>query len=312
MNQNLRTTDSVTFANITGPLTGTATNANHLNTTRDTPSNSLQYWQASGLGITEAPTGDWHNTIRMGHGSPLTYYSNTLAVRMTGTGPGDIYTQTIANGVRQGWKKHWNDGNDGAGSGLDADLWDGYQFSDYLNQAVRTTDIVRFSQIGLGGVTPDTRLSANGDIHVSGYIYQGGTAGSVGSWGSRTIVSSGDYFVDARSFRFDNDGYGSTWSFLINSSGNVIASVDMRAPIFYDQDNTAYYGNFNGISSMYGLAIRGDNSSTDSGNQIFFWGSGDTTTSAIGFKANGGEFPNPTGFGDGYNTYLTMDSDGRG
>ena len=37
-----------------------------------------------------------------------------------------------------------------------------------------------------------------------------------------------------------------------------------------------------------------------------------TTTSAIGFKANGGSFPNPTGAGDGYNTYLTMDTPGRG
>jgi hypothetical protein len=30
---------------------------------------------------------------------------------MTGTGVGDIYTQTIMNGTRQGWKKHWNDSN---------------------------------------------------------------------------------------------------------------------------------------------------------------------------------------------------------
>jgi hypothetical protein len=92
-------------------LADTATNSNHVNSTRDTPSNALQYWQAPGLGLDEAPSGDWHNTIRMGHGSPLSYYSNTLAVRMTGTGVGDIYTQTIMNGTRQGWKKHWNDSN---------------------------------------------------------------------------------------------------------------------------------------------------------------------------------------------------------
>ena len=92
-------------------LADTATNSNYINSTRDTPGNALQYWQAPGLGLDEAPSGDWHNTIRMGHGSPLSYYSNTLAVRMTGTGVGDIYTQTIMNGVRQGWKKHWNDSN---------------------------------------------------------------------------------------------------------------------------------------------------------------------------------------------------------
>jgi len=61
-----------------------------------------------------------------------------------------------------------------------------------------------------------------------------------------------------------------------------------------------------------GVAIRGDLSSTATDNQIFFWGTGNTTTSAIGFKANGGNFANPTGTGDGYNTYLTMDTSGRG
>jgi hypothetical protein len=94
---------------ITGSVSGNAGgSSNRLASTRDTPSDSLQYWQASGLGTTEAPSGDWHNTIRMGHGSPLSYYSNTLAIRMTGTGVGDIYTQTIMGGAAQGWKKHWN------------------------------------------------------------------------------------------------------------------------------------------------------------------------------------------------------------
>ena len=32
----------------------------------------------------------------------------------------------------------WHQGNDGSGSGLDADLWDGNQFADYLNQSVLT------------------------------------------------------------------------------------------------------------------------------------------------------------------------------
>ena len=95
-------------------------------------------------------------------------------------------------------------------------------------------------------------------------------------------------------------------------NNNLFANVSMRAPIFYDSANTAYYGDFAGISSMYGVAIRGDLSSTDTSNQIFFWGAGNSTTSAIGFKANGGNFTNPTGAGDGYNTYFTMDSPGRG
>ena len=94
--------------------------------------------------------------------------------------------------------------------------------------------------------------------------------------------------------------------------GAAILSVtqDVRAPIYYDT-NTAYYGDFASYSSMWGVAIRGDYSASNIGNQLFLYGSGGTTTSAIGFK-NGGQFANPTGQGDGWNTYFTMDTANRG
>ena len=41
----------------------------------------------------------------------------------------------------------WHANNDGSGSGLDADLWDGQQFNAYLNQAVLTTSNPTFNQI---------------------------------------------------------------------------------------------------------------------------------------------------------------------
>jgi hypothetical protein len=115
----------------------------------------------------------------------------------------------------------------------------------------------RFVNLGLGGITPDVRLSVSGDIHVSNYIYQGGTAGSAGSWGSRTLVSSGNYVSNARSFRFDNVGYGSTWALDINSSGNVITNVDFRAPIFYDSADTGYRFNGDGTSVLNELTTFG-------------------------------------------------------
>jgi hypothetical protein len=121
-----------------------------------------------------------------------------------------------------------------------------------------------------------------------------------------TPVSAGNSW-----FSFGFAGY-TEQGLQVFSDGRVIATSNMRAPIFYDSDNTTYYVDPNGTSSMFGVAIRGDQNSTDTSNQIFFWGAGTTTTSAIGFKSNGGYFPNPTGNGDGYNTYLTMDSDGRG
>lgn len=41
----------------------------------------------------------------------------------------------------------WHAANDGTGSGLDADLWDGNNFSDYLNQPVKTNSDVSFNSI---------------------------------------------------------------------------------------------------------------------------------------------------------------------
>jgi len=50
----------------------------------------------------------------------------------------------------------------------------------------------------------------------------------------------------------------------INSSGNVTANVDMRAPIFYDSDNTGYYGNFADRSIINSLQL--GNASSDTTN----------------------------------------------
>lgn len=41
----------------------------------------------------------------------------------------------------------WTSGNDGSGSGLDADLWDGNQFASYLDQAVLTTSSPTFADV---------------------------------------------------------------------------------------------------------------------------------------------------------------------
>jgi hypothetical protein len=133
--------------------------------------------------------------------------------------------------------------------------------------------------------------------------------GSGSSWyvGKRT---SGQ-LIGTESFHFYSEAAGATVG-GINPSGDMIVTGSMRAPIFYDSNDTGYYGDFAGTSSLWGLAIRGDNGASSTANQIFLWGTGNTTTSAIGFKSNAGSFGNPTGSGDGYNTYFTMDTPGRG
>ena len=45
----------------------------------------------------------------------------------------------------------WHSGNDGTGSGLDSDLWDGNQFASYLDQAVLTSSTVNFARVNVTG-----------------------------------------------------------------------------------------------------------------------------------------------------------------
>ena len=137
--------------------------------------------------------------------------------------------------------------------------------------------------LGLGNVTPDVRLSVNGDSHISGILYMGGTAGSYNSWGSRTYTSSGLWYNNSNGVEFNNYGYGSTWSFTING-GNAISSGSMRAPIFYDSNDTTYYLDPNAGTS---LNIAGKITTAVSNGTIISHGS---MTDAIGYNNSYGTY----------------------
>jgi len=69
----------------------------------------------------------------------------------------------------------------------------------------------------------------------------------------------------------------------INDSGNVIAYVDMRAPIFYDSNNTAYYADMAGTSEFNTIQTRGGSGfrsfatpSASINSQLYFADAGNT------------------------------------
>lgn len=144
------------------------------------PDSVLEYAQWSSQTDTKfAPSTDWYNSIRMGHGDPYSYYSNTMAMKMTGTGSGTLYTQVISNNSAGGWNKYWHTNNDGSGSGLDADLLDG-QHGSYYAPASHV-----HSYLPLAGGTITGNLNVNGtttlgngnadQTHINDTLYLGAT-----------------------------------------------------------------------------------------------------------------------------------------
>ena len=131
---NNQLTNGSAYLTASGSITESHRVSGNAFATTGSPGSALEYQQAASITDTKlAPSGDWHNTIRMGHGNPYSYYSNTLAMQMTGTGTGRIRTQTISNNNALGWREVWDSGNDGSGSGLDADLLDGMDSNRFIS-----------------------------------------------------------------------------------------------------------------------------------------------------------------------------------
>jgi hypothetical protein len=164
----------------------------------------------------------WHTGIRMGaqpgYGGIRFYDTEDLGTQIFAIGKDGSYAQ--------------------ANQSMRAPIF--YDLDD-TNYYVDANSNSRLVNLGLGGVTPDVRLSVSGDGHFSNIVYLGGTAGVANSWGSRDYTTSGLRYFNARNYQFNNFGYGSTYTIDIDTSGNLIASASVRAPIFYDSNNTAFY-----------------------------------------------------------------------
>ena len=230
---------TVTATTFSGTLSGTADKSNMVTgsafATTGSPGSVLEYQQASGQTDTKlAPTTDWYNTIRMGHGNPYSYYSNTIAVQMTGTGAGQIRTQLISNNNAQGWRTVWDNVNDGSGSGLDADLLDGLDYTSFAYRASGGTGYyIASSWLQFSGTYG---LYWNTGVGAGWHIYPASTDSM--RWRAAGAGVRSNLRLDVGASNYGNlcasttMGYGlrragvtlstdSDWDLLINTDGNV-------------------------------------------------------------------------------------------
>lgn len=92
----------------------------------DTPLGSGFY---DGNTATGSPTGEWYALLNVRHNNP----GNNHGFQITGNfyDSGKLYYRPLGGSdpTTSSWVKIWNESNDGSGSGLDADLLDGYHVS---------------------------------------------------------------------------------------------------------------------------------------------------------------------------------------
>jgi hypothetical protein len=248
--------------------------------------------------------------IMLAAGTTSTSSFNTTNERWLLNNGTNLYASTSSTSYNN---KIWTDGNDGAGSGLDADLWDGNQFASYLDQAVLTTSSPTFGGMTLNGTLT---LGANvindvEDIYLRDRIYHVGdtdtwfqfhaanqarivcAGGEVMEWGSGyALMGDGDdlYLGSGFDFRIFHDG---TNNYLRNQNhaagdiyiqGEDTSGVNHNIAAFYSSNAAPYAGLyydgtevFNTVSG--GVNVNGDINAVDNiylGQNLYH--EGDTNT----------------------------------
>ena len=104
-------------------------------------------------------TNTWYHLLSSTHSNTSNYYSMQFAGSFYNST--DIYYRSTNNSGTTAWNKLWHAGNDGSGTGLDADLLDGqhgsyYQNAGNLNAGLIPSDRVAHNTWDIGDTTPET------------------------------------------------------------------------------------------------------------------------------------------------------------
>lgn len=124
---------------------GTALDSRYVNVSGDTMTSTLAIDLGAG-GRLRFTASSGYGYVQAGDPSPD---DTGGKLRLSGWNASDLDSLEVKTGG--GWYDIWHAGNDGAGSGLDADLWDGNQFATYLNQPVLTSSSVTFGTAAITG-----------------------------------------------------------------------------------------------------------------------------------------------------------------
>ena len=209
--------------------------------------------------------------IRSGNNSGLIAFNNTVTRYLSWDGTN--YNLPGAN-LYISSQLAWHAGNDGSGSGLDADTVDGIQAANLV------------------------QTSSNATLN---YVTLTGNF-TVGSGQTSSLITMSDSNNGNRSiYCDDNVGFlksdNSSWGSYCQDDGSWVSTVAMYAPIFYDSDNGSYYINPASGSVLNNIQLNHSawNTSSDTWRRFYFdnggatyIGCGTTAQTWLLFQTNNG------------------------
>jgi len=176
-----------------GPYKSNSTSTFHNNVS------GFHYYSAA----TSAPTAEWYNwiTCRGNSWGDSDEYSFQLAHNFWNDG---LYGRRTQSGTEQSWYKIWHSANDGSGSGLDADLLDGLDHSQFLRDDGWNSS---------PGQNADTQTTMRSDFTYSNNAPHTGELIRFGASGySLQLNSSYNDATNRLSFRTYNNDSAKTWN----------------------------------------------------------------------------------------------------
>ena len=298
--------DSVAWANITGKPTWIGSSKptySYSEITGAISTTELQNYltQNSYLNVTEGDnrylklsggtlTGKTSISARLSltNGTYLEFVDKNESIRILGVYP-NKNDLSYYNGA---WNKVWHEGNDGNGSGLDADLLDGLNSSDFSRSFV---DIGANNYKGNGlGYTYAT--AAHGGACAGGFISFGDTA----MYGCQI---NGDFGGKSLYFRGINEGSFTSWKQIAFTDSNVASATKLQTA------RTIWGQSFDGTGNIENKDLHlYKNSSSYTGNWAFsicVLDSSGSPLQKLGFFGTGNKF-DYTYIGESYASPLVV------
>lgn len=188
-------------------------------------------------------------------------WSGGLSHQLGFTDNGNIWQRSGSSTTWGSWKKLWDDANDGAGSGLDADLLDG-QHGSYYAAASSLGNYLPLTGGTLTGGLTGTTASFTGDLQSGGAIIRASASTAGQAWLSTAAygVSQGDgrtHFGYNTGTQYENYIRGAHT--VVNGSFQVVGAVTAQSTlavtgaITQNGNQVLHAGNY----SSYALPLAG-------------------------------------------------------